>query len=110
VLGQRLMRAHRMLSDPRFAGLSVSAIAFAAGFGDLSYFSSRCTDILLFASQRRILADDDGFCGCRPSALCRVGFDNDDAQRHNGRTARLDNISGRPRQFRIFSHLRSYDG
>jgi AraC-like DNA-binding protein len=38
VLGQRLMRAHRMLSDPRCAGLSVSAIAFAVGFGDLSYF------------------------------------------------------------------------
>ena len=39
VLGQRLMRTHRMLFDPRFAGLNVSAIAFAAGFGDLSYFN-----------------------------------------------------------------------
>ncbi|MGH9905346.1 MAG: helix-turn-helix transcriptional regulator [Pyrinomonadaceae bacterium] len=39
VLGQRLMRAHHMLSDPRFAGLGISAIAFAAGFGDLSYFN-----------------------------------------------------------------------
>ena len=39
VLGQRLMRAHRMLSDPRRAGLPVSAIAFAVGFGDLSYFN-----------------------------------------------------------------------
>jgi AraC-like DNA-binding protein len=39
VLGARLMRAHRMLSDPRCAGLTVSAIAFAVGFGDLSYFN-----------------------------------------------------------------------
>jgi AraC-like DNA-binding protein len=38
VLGQRLIRAHRMLADPRHAGLTISAIAFAAGFGDLSYF------------------------------------------------------------------------
>ena len=38
VLGQRLVRAHRMLGDPRCAGLSVTTIAFEAGFGDLSYF------------------------------------------------------------------------
>jgi AraC-like DNA-binding protein len=39
VLGQRLMRAHRMLSNPHFAGLSIATIAFAVGFGDLSYFN-----------------------------------------------------------------------
>jgi AraC-like DNA-binding protein len=39
VLGQRLMRAHRMLSNPHFAGVTITAIAFAAGFGDLSYFN-----------------------------------------------------------------------
>jgi AraC-like DNA-binding protein len=39
VLGERLMRAHRILCDPRCAGLSVSAVAFAVGFGDLSYFN-----------------------------------------------------------------------
>jgi len=39
MLEQRLVRAHRMLSDPRFADRTVSAIAFAAGFGDLSYFN-----------------------------------------------------------------------
>jgi AraC-like DNA-binding protein len=39
VLEQRLARAHRMLSDPRHAGSTVSAIALAAGFGDLSYFN-----------------------------------------------------------------------
>ena len=39
VLEQRLARAHRMLSDPRRAGSTVSTIALAAGFGDLSYFN-----------------------------------------------------------------------
>jgi hypothetical protein len=33
----RLARAHRMLSDPRLAGLTVSAIAYAAGFRDLPH-------------------------------------------------------------------------
>lgn len=36
---QRLRRAHRMLSNPVFAGRSVSAIAFSCGFGDLSHFN-----------------------------------------------------------------------
>jgi AraC-like DNA-binding protein len=39
VLGQRLSRAHRILSDPRFADRSVSSVAFDVGFGDLSYFN-----------------------------------------------------------------------
>jgi AraC-like DNA-binding protein len=39
VLAQRLGRAHRMLTDPRYVGLNVSTIAFAVGFGDLSYFN-----------------------------------------------------------------------
>jgi AraC-like DNA-binding protein len=39
VLRQRLARAHRMLSDPGFGSLTISAIALAAGFGDLSYFN-----------------------------------------------------------------------
>jgi AraC-like DNA-binding protein len=39
VLGQRLLRGHRTLSDPRFAGRPVSTIAFESGFGDLSYFN-----------------------------------------------------------------------
>jgi AraC-like DNA-binding protein len=39
VLDQRLARAHCMLGDPRFADRTISAIAFAAGFGDLSYFN-----------------------------------------------------------------------
>jgi AraC-like DNA-binding protein len=39
VLGQRLARAHRLLGDPRSAGRAIGDIAFAAGFGDLSYFN-----------------------------------------------------------------------
>lgn len=39
VLGQRLARAHRMLSDPRFSGHTIGWIAFEAGFSDLSYFN-----------------------------------------------------------------------
>jgi AraC-like DNA-binding protein len=39
VLGRRLARAHRMLSDHRRDEQSIASIAFAAGFGDLSYFN-----------------------------------------------------------------------
>ncbi|MEQ1953273.1 AraC family transcriptional regulator [Mesorhizobium sp. CN2-181] len=39
VLGQRLARAHRMLSDPLRSGQKISTVAFDAGFGDLSYFN-----------------------------------------------------------------------
>jgi AraC-like DNA-binding protein len=39
VQAQRLARVHRMLTDPRHAGEKISAIAFAAGFHDLSHFN-----------------------------------------------------------------------
>ena len=39
VLGERLARAHRMLTDPQRAGEKVATIAFEVGFGDLSYFN-----------------------------------------------------------------------
>ncbi len=39
LLGQRLNRAHRMLTEPRLANSAVGAIAYDAGFGDLSYFN-----------------------------------------------------------------------
>jgi AraC-like DNA-binding protein len=39
VLGQRLSRAYRILSDPRFADRNISSVAFDVGFGDLSYFN-----------------------------------------------------------------------
>ena len=39
LLEQRLAQAHRALIDPRYSGRKISAIAFDAGFGDLSYFN-----------------------------------------------------------------------
>jgi len=39
VIGQRLLRAHRMLTDPRFVDRSIASVAFDAGFGDLSHFN-----------------------------------------------------------------------
>lgn len=39
VLEKRLDLAHWRLSDRRFAGQSISAIAYDTGFGDLSYFN-----------------------------------------------------------------------
>jgi AraC-like DNA-binding protein len=39
LLNARLARAHRMLRDPLQGGRSISAIAYEAGFGDLSYFN-----------------------------------------------------------------------
>lgn len=39
VIGQRLVRAQRILTDPRFADRSITSVAFDAGFGDLSYFN-----------------------------------------------------------------------
>lgn len=39
VLCQRLTRAHRMLTDPRHVTQSISAIALAVGFGDISTFN-----------------------------------------------------------------------
>jgi AraC-like DNA-binding protein len=39
LLSQRLARAYRMLCEPQSAQRHVSAIAYDAGFGDLSYFN-----------------------------------------------------------------------
>jgi AraC-like DNA-binding protein len=39
VLGRRLDRARRMLTDPRWTERGIASIAFHAGFGDLSYFN-----------------------------------------------------------------------
>ena len=41
VMAQRLERAHRLLSDPKLGGRTLTAIAFAAGFNDLSHFQRR---------------------------------------------------------------------
>jgi AraC-like DNA-binding protein len=39
VLYQPLARVHRMLTDPRHTGLTIGAIAYRVGFGDLSTFN-----------------------------------------------------------------------
>jgi AraC-like DNA-binding protein len=39
VLTRRLVRANRMLTDRRWAHHTIASIAFACGFGDLSYFN-----------------------------------------------------------------------
>jgi AraC-like DNA-binding protein len=39
VLTRRLVRARRMLTDARWAGIGIASIAYDAGFGDLSYFN-----------------------------------------------------------------------
>lgn len=39
VLGQRLGRVHRMLTEARHAGRTIGALAFDVGFGDLSTFN-----------------------------------------------------------------------
>jgi AraC-like DNA-binding protein len=39
LISERLARAHHMLCDPRQTGRSISALAYAAGFSDLSYFN-----------------------------------------------------------------------
>lgn len=41
VLEQRLLRAHRALSNPALDHRSISSIAFDLGFGDLSHFNRR---------------------------------------------------------------------
>ena len=39
LIGQRLARAYRLLTDSRFADRSITSVAFDAGFSDLSYFN-----------------------------------------------------------------------
>jgi AraC-like DNA-binding protein len=39
VMGQRLVRVHRMLTDPRYADLTIGAMAYSVGFSDLSTFN-----------------------------------------------------------------------
>ena len=39
VLATKLERAHEMLSDPGLHDLTITAIAFRSGFGDLSWFN-----------------------------------------------------------------------
>jgi AraC-like DNA-binding protein len=64
ILVQRLLFARRMLMDPRCIDSPISAIAFDAGFGDLSYFNRTfrrrfgCTPSEVRAQVRRDGASD----------------------------------------------------
>lgn len=61
VLSQRIARAHRILSNPRWAQRSISSVAFETGFGDLSYFNRifrRCYGAT--PSEVRRAAEQDG--------------------------------------------------
>src|SRR5262249_56893036 len=44
IRGLRLERSRRDLLDPRLAGRSIAAVAFACGFGDLSGFNRAFKD------------------------------------------------------------------
>ena len=63
LLDQRLARAHRMLSNPVFAGQAIGTIAYEAGFGDLSHFNRAFrrrygeTPSDVRAGSRRLFAD-----------------------------------------------------
>jgi AraC-like DNA-binding protein len=64
VLAQRLALARRMLTDPRWIGRPISAIAFDAGFADLSHFNRtfrRCFGAT--PSEIRARAPRDGASG-----------------------------------------------
>ena len=39
VVGQRLAKAHRMLTNPLYSRRAISSVAYDAGFNDLSYFN-----------------------------------------------------------------------
>jgi AraC-like DNA-binding protein len=71
VLTERLARAHRMLTSPRHAGETISVIAFAVGFADLSHFNR--------AFRRRY--------GCTPSDVRASGRIGRDGGSRNGEPA-----------------------
>jgi AraC-like DNA-binding protein len=62
VLSRKLLRAHRMLSDGRRAKFGIAAIAYDAGFGDLSYFNrafKRCYGATPSELREAIKSGDD---------------------------------------------------
>ena len=38
-VGRRVVRAHRMLTDPRHRAEKITTVAYSCGFGDVSYFN-----------------------------------------------------------------------
>ena len=68
VLNERLMRAHRMLTDLRFADRLISTIAFDVGFGDLSYFNNSSPTPVRGHAIRRTCRVSPGF-RCKKSRI-----------------------------------------
>jgi len=74
VIGERLVCAYRMLTNPLFADRSITSVAFDAGFGDLSYFSRafrRCygatpSEVRVEAGQRASIKDVRPDISARP--------------------------------------------
>jgi AraC-like DNA-binding protein len=66
-LEQRLLSAWRMLNSPRAAHLTISAIAFEAGFGDLSHFNRRFK-YRFGASPSQVRAETTCAASCSPTA------------------------------------------
>ena len=87
--GQRLARVHRRLSDPRHAGSTVAAIAYASGFRDISTFNRA------FRQQFGMTPSD-----ARAPALAhrRPRFDKADGVTHGGETGRdaVRDLDGEP--------------
>jgi AraC-like DNA-binding protein len=67
---RRLLRCHSMLGDPRYAGLSISEIAFDCGFNDYSHFNHRFHDTFSISpSKYRETANQDvSLSKLKPSA------------------------------------------
>jgi AraC-like DNA-binding protein len=79
VLDQRLTGAYRMLADGRHGQWTVSAVAFASGFGDLSYFNRvfrrryGATPSDVRADAQRISALGRGHPRCLPASAIDFG-------------------------------------
>ena len=76
VLDQRLTRAHRLLTDARLAGRTLTAIAFEVGFSDLSYFNR--------AFRRRFGATPSGVRPPANAPRARCATDCEQALRESG--------------------------
>jgi AraC-like DNA-binding protein len=76
VLGQRLQRVYRVLTDPRSAGSTIGAMAFDAGFSDLStfnhafraHFGATPSDMRAAAAEARRRGGESDFNGGSASA------------------------------------------
>jgi AraC-like DNA-binding protein len=68
VLRERLARAHRLLTDPSLPDRGIAAVAYAAGFGDLSYFIRAFRRE--FGASPSQIRSGALHQACRPGSLC----------------------------------------